>query len=249
MKQGTARLILGICLFGTLADSKACIICEDVPTPGEVILERLIKEKGRGSIPELREILRCSKSSDLRLKIIAARELGRFGDRESIGLLEEVLLEILAPESTSDFGVFTAAHALRVQAARSLVLMDAGGVWEKIWAGWRKLSPLKQEELPALLFNLNTPHLQEKQLEILRTSRRRSVEFQVIVELRRSGDSRAIPGVEEKVSEWKKLLAEKETRGEKDSSLVKLIRYAEGTIRTLNRRQPVLFMKISNLHE
>jgi len=226
-------LLLLLVLFPA-APAGACLICEDVPSGAEERLAGWVAETGAAAVPRLREILLCRENRDLRTKVIAARELGRLGDAGSADPLEVVVLEILDPDSDCEFGVATPAHALRFQAARSLVSLRSTEAGEKLWSARVSLPPQRQEELPALLYALRTPGLEEKLVELLDSPFRATV-FQAIVELRRSGDRRAIPAVARTVALWKTELEEGTAGDIRDPDLRKMIRYGEGTIRALRR--------------
>ncbi len=214
----------------------ACLICEDVTSAAEESLSEWVAETGAAAVPRLREILLCRENRDLRIKIVAARELGRLGDFESADLLERTVLEIINPDPGGEFGVFTPGHALRFQAARSLVSLRPSPAGEMIWRERENLSPRRQEELPALLFALQTPRLGEKLVEMLDFPSRGTV-FQALVELRRSGDSRAAAAVEKTLSRWKQELGDGPIRDIREPDLRKMIRYGEGTLRVLRGRE------------
>ncbi len=226
-------MLLALCSAGPAG---ACLICEDVPSAAEERLTGWVAETGAAAVPQLREILLCRENRDLRSKVIAARKLGRLGDDGSADLLEGVVLEILDPDSSYEFGVSTSAHALRFQAARSLMSLRSAKAGQRIWAERTALPPRRQEELPALLYALRTPELEEKLVEMLDSPFRATV-FQAIVELRRSGDRRAAAPVERTVSLWKKELEEGSAGDIRDPDLRKMIRYGEGTIRVLRGRE------------
>ncbi len=213
----------------------ACIICHDNETSGEKEVQVLLREKGRGAIPELREILACSHSAHLRAKIVAARELGRLRDRESIAVLKQIVLEIIKADSLSHFGAITIEHSLREVAATSLQQMGVEGIGEEIWRKWRELSLERQEELPRIFYCLGVPGLEDKLLEMLSSPGNELVEFQSVLELRRSGTSRSIPQLKETLAGWEKKLSENRDP-RRQRFLGRLIKYTKSTIQVLKRR-------------
>ena len=236
MKTIFIRTVVTALLIFCGTSCLACLICEDQLSPDEASLERLIREKGKEAIPALRDILCCTDRTPIRLKIIAARELGKFQDRKSLPILENILMEIMDPESDSDFGVGTSAHTLRYAAGRALARMGETSAGGTIRKNWRDLPPQRQEELPSLFFSLGLERLQQAQLEILKNAGHPRVEFQVMVELRRSGDRKAIPAVESAIKRWEALLEKRKSRGEDGSFLPRMIHYGRGTLRALRRR-------------
>jgi len=228
--------LLILLLLYSAGPAGACLICEDVSSAAEEKLAEWVAETGAAAVPQLREILLCRENRDLRSKVVAARELGRLGDAGSADLLEGVVLEILNPDSAYEFGISTPAHALRFQAARSLVSLRSATNGERLWAERSALSHRRQEELPALLYALRTPELEEKLVELLDSPFRATV-FQAIVELRRSGGRRAAAAVERTVSLWKRELEEGSAGDIRAPDLRKMIRYGEGTIRVLRGRE------------
>ena len=213
----------------------ACIICHDVESSGEKMVRELVREKGKKAIPELREILACSESPHLQAKLAAARELGRLRDRESIPVLRGIVLEIVKAGSPGRFGSITPEHSLREAAAAALCRMGVEGVGEEIWQTRRDLPPERREELPRIFYYLGVPGLEDKLLEMLSAPDNDLVEFQVVLELRRSGTSRSIPRLKKILAGWQKDLSEsKDPRRRR--SLGRLIKYTESTIRVLKKR-------------
>lgn len=213
----------------------ACIICHDITTSGEKKVQDLVREKGREAIPELREILACDDSAHLRAKIVAARELGRLRDRESIPELKRIVLELLRSGSSSRFGAIAPEHSLREVAATSLHQMGVEGIGEEIWRNWRELPPERREELPRIFYCLGVPGLEDKLLRMLQTSGNEFVEFQVVLELRRSGTSRAIPELKKILAKWEKASSESKVIRRR-RFLAPLIKYTKSTIQVLKRK-------------
>ena len=213
----------------------ACIICHDIQTSGEKKVEDLVQEKGKGAIPELREILTCDDSTHLRAKMIAARELGRLRDRDSIPILKRIVLEIIEAETSSPFAVITLEQSLREIAATSLHQMGVDGIGEEIWRNWRELPLERLEGLPRILYSLQTPGLEDKLLQLLDAYDNEALDFQVVLELRRSGTSRSIPAIKKVLARWEEELSSCREPGRR-RYLGRLIRYNRNTIRALKRR-------------
>lgn len=213
----------------------ACIICHDITTSGEKKVQDLVREKGKGSFPELREILTCDDSAHLRAKIVAARELGRLEDRDSIPILKRIVLEIIAADTSSPFAVITLEQSLREVAATSLHQMGVDGIGEEIWRNWRELPLERLEGLPRVLYSLQTPGLEDKLLQLLDAYDNEPLNFQVVLELRRSGTARSIPAIEQVLARWEKELSSCREPGRR-RYLGRLIRYNRNTIQALKRR-------------
>ena len=222
-----ARLfVVGCCLFASRAFP--CLICEDRPGEEEKRVEELVAEKGRGALPELREILSCP-ACPTGARIAAARAVGDLNDRESIPALGRLCLALLDPAAPGPFGVRTGDSALRVAAAASLRQLGAPAAGEEIGRRWRELAAERQEEVPRLLSEFAFPDRQERLVEVLRSSGRDPVAFQAIVELRRVGDAGAAGAVRDRIADWRR-------RDEGGAPLSRMIRYAENTARVLLSR-------------
>ncbi len=238
MKKTGLSLPLGCLILLTFApDTAACPVCSEElagANPRVTALVSRIEDQGRDSIPELRK-LAADPAEDKALRTVAARHLGTFGDRESVPALRAIVLEVVDPEAEGPFGPGGPGPGLRVAAAGALGTMGESGPAQLIWSGWEELSLPRQFEIPRILSELGDPRALERQLEILERTSDYGLAFQVILELRRTGTSAAIPAVEKWLNKWRSA-AEAEEDPHRRRELNRIIRYAEGTIRALGRR-------------
>lgn len=228
-------LFISLSVFLFARPIEACIICHDITTSGEKKVQDLVREKGPEAGPELRRILSCPENTDLRTKMVVARELGRLRDRESIPILKRIVLEIIEADTSSPFAVITLEQSLREIAAASLRQMEVTGVGEEIWRNWRELPLERLEGLPRVLYSLQTPGLEDKLLQLLDAYDNEALDFQVLLELRRSGTSRSIPAIKKVLARWEEELSRCREPGRR-RSLGRFIRYTKNTIQALKRR-------------
>ncbi len=231
------RFIPVVLLLFSASPARACPVCLEAlggENPRLVALLERIEKSGEASIPELRA-LAADPGAETDLRTVATRHLGYFGDRESLSHFREIVLEILNPDSELTFGQGSPTSVLRDAAAEALGVMDEVDVADLVWAGWDELSPSRRIEVPRLLGQLRDPRAQQRQVEILRAADCDALALMVIVELRRTGTSSAVPAIEERREVWiRRAAGTEDLHHRRDFN--RLARYAEGTIRALRSR-------------
>jgi len=146
------RIIIVVLLFllamAGAGQVLACIMCEDVPDPGEEKLRAQIKAQGKEIIPQLREIVSCDHKEHQSQKMLAIETLARFQDDGSVPILKKMVLEIINPASLSPFGLVSPESECRVGAARALRELEVMGVATEIFADWKDMPLERRQELP-----------------------------------------------------------------------------------------------------
>lgn len=215
----------------------ACPICTEELAPTDPRVNGLvsrIESEGPAVIPELRRLAADPTEGPV-IRTVAVRHLGIFGDRDSIPALRAIVLEIVNPESKESFGPGGRGSGMRAAAAGALGAMGEPGPAEALWSGWAGLELARQLEIPRLLSELRDPQAQERQIAMLRETGDFDLVIQLLIELRRTGTSAALPAAEEWVGKFRRAAAaEEDLFIRKD--LNKMVRYAEGTVRALRRR-------------
>lgn len=207
-----------------------------VESPAERTLAAYVAAEGAAAIPRLREIL-LSVDEDSVVRLAAIRHLRALGDKGSAPLFRRLVLEVLDASAIGFFRADDSNAQIRAEAAAALNAMGDEGLADLFWEARSVLPRDRALEVLRLLWRLGDPQAQERMIEVLNTADDDEIAFQAVVELRRNGDARAIPPLREKLKLWRKLVAQGVHPIER-GIINRRIRYVEGTIRALERRQP-----------
>jgi hypothetical protein len=162
---------------------------------------RIIYEKeGRNALPYIRDTLETS--TDPLVIRRAANYIVEFNDRDSIPLLEDMLLELTRRVSFSAFGLDTYAFKCRLAAAHALGKLGHSNVGSDLWERYDHLDFKRRSEVPYILNALNDPHLDERLLRILDVEEDHQLMMGALDALAVGGSAEAIPALKTKVAGW-----------------------------------------------
>jgi len=165
-------------------------------------LRILFEKEGKAALPAFREALRTQE--DPLVKQRAAAYLAEFKDTESIPLLEKEILEIVKRVSFSKFGLGIPEFQTRLKIAHILASLGYTRVADRLWEKYEQLDLLKKMEIPYLLNALNDPKLTDRLMYILDKGDDHQLMLGAIEVLGIGGNSKALPFLKFKISEWEK---------------------------------------------
>jgi hypothetical protein len=162
---------------------------------------RIIYEKqGKDALPYIRNVLKTSTDP-----LVIKRTAGYIvdlDDRDSIPLLEDMLVTLTKRVAFSSFGLNTYDFQCRMAVAHALIRFGPTPVTDRIWDRYDRLDFARKSEVPYILNALEDPSLIERLEEILEREEDHQLMMGALDVLGIGGNQADVPLLRSKIQSW-----------------------------------------------
>ena len=201
-------LVISCLLLGFASQAGACAGCWRGYGEGDERFNkpladiRIIYEKeGKGALPYIRNELKTS--TDPLVLRRAAGYIVALDDRDSIPLMEDMILMLVKRVSFGKFGLETYEFQGRLAVANALPKFGpTNGIADRIWAKYERLDFNRKDEVPYILNGLEDPKIEERLFYILNKEEDHQLMLGALAIMADFGDTTAIPELKGRMEEW-----------------------------------------------